>query len=72
VVSQIEDPDEFWQLNQADAKRVEDRIASIDVKALLAFDLPANFQEGEWMEIGPIDGKPFSVLLLQPAKDPSR
>ena len=72
VVSQIEDPDEFWRLNPAEAKRVEDRIASIDVKALLAFDHPANFQEGRWVEIGPIDGKPFSVSLLQPAKDPSR
>ena len=69
VVSLIEDPDEFWRMNPAEAKRVEDRIASIGAKALLAFDYPANFQKGEWTEIGPIDGKPFRVLLLQTAKD---
>jgi hypothetical protein len=67
LVAQILDADEFWRLNPADAKRVEDRMASIGVKGLLAFDRPANFQQGGWLNVGPIDGKPLNLLFLRPA-----
>jgi hypothetical protein len=66
VVAQIQEPDEFWRLNPADAKRVEDRLASIGVKALLAFDLPANAQQSGWIGAGTVDRRPLSVLLLNP------
>jgi hypothetical protein len=72
VVSQIEDPDEFWRLNPTDAKRVEDRIASIGVKALLAFGRPANNQETAWIELSQHKEGSLSVLLLRPARDASR
>jgi hypothetical protein len=69
VVSQIEDADEFWRLSPTDAKRVEDRLASIDVKALVAFNRPANMPESGWADIGSIEGRHCSVLLLRPAGD---
>jgi hypothetical protein len=74
VIAQVEDADEFWQLTPADAKRVEDRLASIGVKALMAFDLPAGYQEAGsaeagWAEAGTMEGKHLSVLLLQPVGD---
>jgi hypothetical protein len=71
VVSEIEEPEKFWGLSQNDAKQVEDRLASIGVKALLAFNRPASFHQGGWAEAGTIEGRPFSVLLLQPANVPS-
>jgi len=72
VVSLIQDPDEFWRLNPADAKLVEDRLGAIDVKALLAFDRPAGFQQSGWTDVGAIEGRALSVLLLSPVKDSSR
>jgi hypothetical protein len=72
VVSQIEDPDEFWRLNPAEAKTVENRMASIGVKALLAFGRPASNQETGWTELAAHKDGSLSVLLLQPATDGSR
>jgi hypothetical protein len=69
VVSQIQDADEFWRLNPTDARRVEDRLASIGVKALLAFDRPATTKESGWTDAGTVEGKPLSVLLLPPVTD---
>jgi hypothetical protein len=72
VVSQIQDSDAFWGLNQSDAKRVEDRLASIGVKALVAFNRPASNQENGWKEGGALEGRSVSVLLLDAARDPSQ
>jgi hypothetical protein len=72
VVSEIQDPDEFWRLNPTEAKRVEDRLASMDVKALVAFNRPAGNQESRWKDGGALEGRSVSVLLLQPEKDPSQ
>jgi hypothetical protein len=69
VVSQIEDADEFWRLSANDAKRVEDRLASIGVTALVAFNRPASDQGSGWKEAGALEGRAVSVLLLRPAGD---
>jgi hypothetical protein len=72
VVSQIQDPEEFYRLSPTDAKQVEDRLASIGVKALVAFNRPASFDGGGWTEVGTIEGRSLSVILLQPETSPQR
>jgi 4-amino-4-deoxy-L-arabinose transferase-like glycosyltransferase len=71
VVAQIISPDDFWRLNPTDAKRVESRLASIGVKALVAMNRPAGNQESGWTDVGRFEGESFSVLLLETASDPS-
>jgi len=71
VVSQVLNADDFWRLNEADAKRVEDRFASIGVKAVITTSLTASNHESGWTEVGHLDGNSISVLLLEPASDPS-
>jgi hypothetical protein len=68
VVALFINPDEYWQMNPADAKRVEDRLASIGVKAIVAISRPASPHDAGWIEAGSAEGRPFSVLLLEPAK----
>ena len=58
-------------MNATDAKRVEDRLASIGVTALVAFNRPASDQESGWKEAGALEGRSVSVLFLQPAGDHS-
>jgi hypothetical protein len=72
VVALFTNPDEYWQMGPADAKRVEDRLASIGVKAIVAISRPASPHESGWIEAGSAEGRPFSVLLLEPASTPSR
>ena len=72
VVSQFLSSDEFWQLDPADAKTVESRLASIGIKALVAVNRPQVHQEAGWIEVGTVEGRHLSVLLLQPAEDTSR
>ena len=72
VVSQIVNADDFWRLNEADAKHVEDRFASIGVKAVITTSRPASNHEAGWSEVGHLDGNSISVLLLEPARDASR
>jgi hypothetical protein len=69
VVSQIPDAGEFWRLNATDQKRVEDRLASIGVTALVAFNRPSNDQVGGWKEAGALEGRTVSVLFLAPLQD---
>jgi hypothetical protein len=71
VVSQIVNADDFWRLNPADAKGVEDRVASIGVKAVVTTNRPAGNQEPGWTEVGHVDGNSISVLLLLASSSPS-
>jgi hypothetical protein len=71
VVAQIFSPGDFWKLNPAHAKRVEDRFASIGVRALVAANRPAGNQESGWIDLGRFEGESLSVLLLEPASDAS-
>ena len=71
VVSEVMNGDDFWGLTPSDAKRVEDRFASIGVKAVLTTNRPASNHEDGWTEVGHVDVNSVSVLLLQPAKDNS-
>jgi hypothetical protein len=71
IVSQILTADDFWRLSPTDAQRVEDRLASIGVKALIVFDHPARKEQAGWTEVGAFGGGSLSVLLLQPASDPT-
>jgi hypothetical protein len=70
VIALFTDPDEYWQMSPADAKRVEDRLASIGVKAIVAISRPSSPHDAGWIEAGSAEGRPFSVLLLQPANAP--
>jgi len=72
VVSQVLYADDFWRLNETDQKRVEDSFASIGAKAVITTSLPAGNHESGWMEVGHLDGNSISVLMLEPASDPSR
>jgi hypothetical protein len=72
VVSQVVYADDFWRLNEADAKRVEERMASTGAKAVITTSRPASNQEAGWTEVGHLEGNSISVLLLPPANDPSR
>jgi hypothetical protein len=71
VVSSIPDADEFWRLSPTDAKRVEDRLASIGVKALIAYDRPASNQETGWTMVGATREGTLSALVLRPADNHS-
>jgi hypothetical protein len=79
VVAQILNSNDFLQLHAADEKRVEDRIASIGVKALIAIESPGNYPQeypdnnhGDgWTDVGFVGGAAVRVLMLQPAKEPS-
>jgi hypothetical protein len=79
IVSQIADSDDFLQLNPADAKRVEDRLAFIGVKALIAIKVPheasrehpENDRGNGWTDVGFANGTQVSALMLQPAEEPS-
>jgi hypothetical protein len=72
VVSQVVNADDFWRLSATDAKGVEDRFASVGAKAVITTSRPAGNQETGWTEVGQLEGNTISVLLLQPANDPSR
>jgi hypothetical protein len=69
VVSQVLYSDDFWRLDAADAKRVEDQMASIGVKAVITTNRPASNHEAGWTEVGHLEGNSISVLLLKPAQD---
>jgi hypothetical protein len=71
-VSQVVNADDFWRLSATDAKGVEDRFASVGAKAVITTSRPAGNQETGWTEVGQLEGNTISVLLLQPANDPSR
>ena len=72
IVAQIEDPLEYWQMNPAEAKLVENRLASIGVKALVALDRPPGYPEPGWKNVGSYAAGSLSVFLLQPANEASR
>lgn len=71
IVAQIENPGEYWQLDPADEKLVEDRLASIGVKALVALDRPPGNPESGWKNVGSYAAGKVSVLLLQPLNEAS-
>lgn len=71
VVSQVLHSEDFWQLNGADAKRVEDSFASIGAKAVITTNRPVDNHETGWTEVGHLEGNSISVLLLQPEREPS-
>jgi hypothetical protein len=68
VVAQIDKPGEFWRLSPAELVKVEDRLASAGVKAIVAFQRPATDATPGWTDFGSVDGFPLSVLLIQPAE----
>jgi hypothetical protein len=72
VVSQVLYSDDFWRLNSADRKRVEDSFVSIGAKAVITTSLPAGDHESGWTEVGHLDGNSIDVLLLEPASNASR
>jgi hypothetical protein len=71
VVAQIVNADDFWRLNPAEEKRVEDRLASIGVKAVITTSLPAGNHEPGWTQVGHVEGNSINALILKPASDAS-
>jgi hypothetical protein len=69
IVSQIMDAEDFWRLSPAAAERVEDRLASIGVKAIIASDRSGTTGHAGWTPIENFKGGSLSALLLNPANN---
>ncbi len=64
IVAQIPNSDEFWSLSEVEAKRVEDRLQSIGVKAVIAVDRPVGNPWSGWTQVGRSEGTAISVHPL--------
>jgi hypothetical protein len=65
IIAQISGEDEFWSLSGRDLKMVEERLASIGIKALIAKDAPPGSGSRDWQEIPGTRSDPVRVLILQ-------
>ena len=64
VVAQIPDSHEFWQLSALELKSVEERLASIGVRAVVASNRPETSAPAGWKDVKLPDSSRFSILLL--------
>ena len=67
IVAQIPDAREFWRLTPPQLQLLEQRLASIGVKALVASGRPDPPQLAGWKDVKVSDSSRLSVLLLSPA-----
>jgi hypothetical protein len=65
VVAQIPDKREFWNLSASELKSVTERLASIGVKAVVAWDRPNTSAHADWTDVKASDSV-LSVLLVPP------
>ena len=65
VVAQIPDRREFWSLTEPELKLVTERLASIGVKAVVAWDRPGTVVHGGWTNVQ-TSNSVLSVLLVSP------
>jgi hypothetical protein len=66
IVAQIPDAREFRHLSAPQLQLVEQRLASIGVKAVVASDRPDTSQFADWKDVRVSDSLRLSVLLLSP------
>lgn len=66
VVAQIPDTQEFWRLSPPELKLVAERLASIGVKAVVAWNRPDTSAFAGWKDVKVSDSSRLSVLLLTP------
>jgi hypothetical protein len=59
---------EFWKLGAPDLKTVEDRLAEIDIKAIVAKGRPSGSAPANWRDVTLSDSTRYSVLLLPQPK----
>ena len=67
ITGNVEDAGEFWRLDAADLKTLEDRLAASGVKALVARNRPAGSWPQHWRDLSGTESARFSVLLLDEA-----
>ncbi len=65
IVAQIPDPTEFWHLSTPELKSLEERLASVGVKAVVAQNRPDAASTTDWKDVKLSDSV-LSVLLLSP------
>ena len=65
VVAQIPDKREFWNLSAAELKLVTQRLASIGVRAVVAWNRPGSVRQEDWTDVK-TSNSVFSVLLVTP------
>jgi hypothetical protein len=65
VVAQIPDSTQFWRLPAPEAKIVAERLASIGVKAIVAWNRPPDMPPAGWKDFAISDSARMSVLLLR-------
>jgi PII-like signaling protein len=65
VVAQIPDRREFWSLTAPELKSVTEHLASIGVKAVVAWDRPYTPAPGGWTDVK-TSNSVLSVLLVPP------
>jgi len=66
VVAEIPDSEGFWHLSGPELELVEQRLASIGLRAIVAVNRPAAATPAEWKEFKISDSRVFGVLLLPP------
>jgi hypothetical protein len=64
VVAQIPEATEFWRLGTQELESLEESLAAIGVKAIVARDRPDCAVPANWRDITVNQGVRFSILLL--------
>ena len=66
IIAQIPDADEFWHLGSADMKTLAERLHSIGVKAVVAFNGPEPASTPSWREVTISPWTHMDVMLVSP------
>jgi hypothetical protein len=64
VVAQVPDENEFWRLSAPELELLEERLASIGVKAIVAINRPDYVSRLNWSDVTLDRGVQFNILLL--------
>jgi hypothetical protein len=71
VVAQVPDENEFWRLSTPELESVEERLASVGVKAIVAVNRPDYVVQADWRDVTLDRGVRFNILLLAEARSDS-
>jgi len=72
VVAEVPDENEFWRLSTPELESVEDRLASIGVRAVVAINRPDFVAKANWRDVTLDRGVRFNILLLSEPRSYSR
>jgi hypothetical protein len=64
VVAQIPSAEDFWRLNPTQLESVLNRLASVNVVAIIAMDRPMCSASPKWRDLSPLHGHRTSILEL--------